>query len=151
MIFHRLTDTTLSGIFRDAVKYAESPERTGASALAEAFMQLRLDTRLKSWPPKWSGDSDSQDRSTSRSVYQFLHQHDREASTSSLEADSLLKAVDPSVAWDHITLTIEYEGQTFRGRLLSEDRRFMFRLYEKFLKEGVGKTMNEIGSLDIVF
>lgn len=114
-------------------------------------MQLRLDSRLKSWPPKWSSGGEGQGRSASRSVYQFLHQYDRETTASPLGEESLLKSVDPSVAWDHITVTIEHQGKTLRGRLLSEDRRFMFQLYQKLLKEGIGKTMNEVGSLEIDF
>jgi hypothetical protein len=114
-------------------------------------MQLRLDKRLKSWPPKWSGGGEGQGTSASRSVYQFLHQHDRAITTSPLGEESLMQAVDPSVAWDYITLTVEHQGKTFTGRLLSEDRRFMVQLYQKLLKEGIGKTMNEVGSLELGF
>jgi len=114
-------------------------------------MQLRLDKRIKSWPPKWSRGGEGKSHTTSRSVYQFLHQHDPETTTSPLGEESLLKAVDPSVAWDHVTLTVEYQGETFRGRLLSEDRSFMFQLYQRLLKECLGKTMTEVGGLEINF
>jgi pyrimidine deaminase RibD-like protein len=50
---------------------------------------------------------------------------------------------------DHIVLESEFNGQVWETQLRADDREFLASLYEKLRSGFIGKSMNEIGSLEI--
>ena len=100
-------------------------------------MQVRKHPKIKSWPPLWDG---------------FYSGHDEHATGEKVALKKVTLVKDPRRPPyrkpDHLTLTIEYEGNEFKGILWADGPDFVARLCEK-LKSCIGMSIQEIGDLEV--